>query len=45
LRTLVRTAIERHMPKHQYEVMRAAKESERAGLLALAQAKSSRKRR
>jgi hypothetical protein len=29
LRTLVRAAIERHLPQHQYEVLKAAEESER----------------
>src|SRR5262249_34524186 len=45
LRALVRTAIERHMPKHRYEILKAAEEAERQGLVALAQAKAGRKRR
>jgi hypothetical protein len=45
LRALVRTAIERHMPKRQYEILMAAEVSEREGLVALAQAKAGQKRR
>lgn len=45
LRALVRTAIERHMPKRQYEILMAAEVSEREGLVALARAKAGQKRR
>ena len=40
LRDLVQTAIERHMPTHQYQLLKAAEESEREGLLALHGGKS-----
>ena len=45
LRALVRTAIERHMPKRQYEILMSAEVSEREGLVALARAKAGQKRR
>jgi len=38
LRALVREAIEQHLPAEQYEVMKAAEQSEREGLIALANA-------
>jgi len=38
LRALVRAAIEQHLPAEQYEVLKAAEQSEREGLIALANA-------